>query len=267
MFQFLGTFTKAQFDLFNNWVMSQVVDIDARIANLTEQTKRVGCVRMQFDGEGYPTRYRVTPNNSLMAKLVQAYEVRGGNLCRDFTIRMWDQPVSMAEGDPRGGSTQTTGGQVFRSAQMNDTWTAVIITAIRKPFIESLKGKRETLEYRIKRVQDLYQELNLEVALLRVTQMEPAGLEAESGINTGLTPSQQEIGLTSGEADLGAAFERLIKSPKLSLPVLIRKIQLAMTDPASFRSIQDTTAYDIFGLKIQPLRGFGTEVSNLGGTS
>ena len=262
MFNFLGTFSKAQFEMFQNWILAQVGDVDARVSHLKERCRRTGYLKMTFDTSGYPSSYTAMPSYSLMHKLITAYEATGGDLARDFRLRMWDQQVKLESAE--GGSTQTSDGQVLQNRHMDDVQAAATVEQIRKSFIEPMKRKREFLEYRIKMTQDLYDQLNLEIVLLRVVKADPSGLDQVNGIDGEVDPVSKAIGEAKSNADLGQAFTDLVLHPQGSIQEAIKSVQMMMAEPDTYRSVQETTPYDIFGLKVQPLQAFGVKIDKLG---
>lgn len=267
MFLFTGTFSRAQVGLLVTWIQHQVPNIDARIDHLLARMRRVGFVKMEFDGEGYPTSYQPMFRGSLIEKLLGAYEAAGGDLARDFRVRMYGQSVSHARASiQQGGSTQYTDGSLIRSTNMDDVIAGDLVSSLKKPFIEVMKRKRQVLEYRIKVAQDLYDQLNTEVALLKLAQYQPQGLMVDQGEAADTTPTEKSLQEAKGEKPEGEAFEQMFLSPEQSIEVLVQQIQTVLNAVAQdeFRSAQTTVPHDIFGLKVKPLMGFAEEVTDLG---
>ena len=266
-FKFSGTFSRAQVNLLVTWVQAQVPNIDARINQLLARMRRVGFLKMEFDPDGYPLSYQPMFGGSLMEKLVGAYEAQGGDLARDFRLRMHDQQVGHARASiQQGGSTKYTDGSNIVSANMDDVVSGDTVNQLKKPFIEVLKRKRLQLEYRIKSTQDLYDRLNTEVALLKLAKYSPAGLTTDEGEDADTTDDEKAIQEAKGEANEGTAFDSMFLLPEQSIEKLVQQIQTIMSNNIDFRSAQDTTPNDIFGLKVKPLLGFDESVTDLGST-
>lgn len=266
-FLFTGTFSEAQIRLLVTWVQQQVPNIDARISHLLAKMRRIGFVKMEFDGEGFPTSYQPMYSGSLMEKLIGAYEAQGGDLARDFRLRMHSQKVSHAKASLRqGGSTQYTDGSLIRSSDMDDTVPGDVVSELKKPFIEALKRKRQLIEHRIKVTQDLYDRLNTEVALLKLAKYQPAGLTLDPGEDANTSADDKAINEAKGEAKEGEAFEETPLFPESSIAVLVSKVDSIIRNSEEFRSVQTTVTHDIFGLKVKPLFGFDSQVDDLGST-
>ncbi len=282
-FLFNGTFSRAQVDLLVTWVQQQIPNIDARINHLLARMRRVGFLKMEFDAEGYPVSYQPMFSGSLMEKLIGAYEAQGGDLARDFRLRMHNQKVSHARASiQQGGSTKTTDGANILSANMDDVISGDTIAQLKKPFIEVMKRKRGLIEHRIKTTQDLYDRLNTEVVLLKLAKYQPAGLTVDPGEGVEELPTsgslsdlkkaieaktaQAAIDVAKGEVNEGEAFETLAQVPEGSVAQLVTKIQTILANNTDHRAAQDTTPHDIFGLKVKPLLGFDESVRDLGST-
>ena len=125
-----------------------------------------------------PLSYDVAPPNSYAAKLMVAYRALGGVPEKDFLLRTMDQPVYLNRVDnisPNEGSNPTSGysdtftnGRRIRGSQRFDRDIGTKVDKLKAPFLESIKHKREHLEFKIKRALDYSDQLQNEINAINV---------------------------------------------------------------------------------------------------
>ncbi len=171
-FNFLGTFTTGQFDRLKQFAKIQELDISERIKTLQKRLNDNGKFTTIFDEySGYPAKYIVSPVDSYGAKLLSAYKALGGNPEKDFIIRTMDKPVFLTRdpGDDGGGkgySTVYSNGRVDRGKNSFDKPIGTLVNNFKSWQLESIKYKRERLEYKIKRCMDMSDQIESEIKIL-----------------------------------------------------------------------------------------------------
>lgn len=237
-FNFTGTFTTGQFEALRTFSKLQQIDIPKRISWLKASLERIGRFTTQYDGQGFPISYSVSPQNSYGAKLLLAFKILGGVPERDFIIRTKDQPVFKERGVPLSDDTEdhTTGYSETYSNGVRergirfDMDVGIRTDIAKKWMLESIKRKREYLEYKIKKCIDLSDQIadeivmlekyvadetlaNAETAMILVKATIPgannvvADIEDEHGTNIGdqVDPtSEQDMNAGGGLAKRGA---------------------------------------------------------------
>jgi len=200
-FNFFGTFTMGQWDVFRAFTAAQKVDIEARIKWLNREWFKVGKFKTDHDDDGNPTSYSVTPAGSYAAKLIEAYTILGGVLERDFLLRTLNKPVflkrrastSAAGGvDTVGYSKEFSNGRMLRGSQRFDRDVGLHIENLKRWQLEAIKTKRERLEFKIKRALDYSDQIGTEIVLLKSLLEESGGLEDRmSDIDVFITDPQR----------------------------------------------------------------------------
>lgn len=185
-FDFYGTFTLGQWEVFRAFTAAQKVDIDARIKWLKREWFKVGKFKTLHDDDGNPTSYSATPPGSYAAKLIEAYTILGGVLERDMLLRTLNKPVflkrrantSAAGGvDTVGYSKEFSNGRFLRGDQRFDRDVGLHVESLKAWQLEAIKSKRERLEYKIKRALDYSDQIGREIILLESLLEEDGGLE------------------------------------------------------------------------------------------
>lgn len=204
-FNFLGTFTTGQLEQLVTFAKIQETEINDRKKFLLRKISEVGVFTTEYDEETkYPVKYSVS-DSSYAGKLLQAYKALGGNPEKEFILRTRDQPVFLVKGnnlntrDPQdtasGFSDLYSNGRRYRGNQRFDRDVAVLVEKLKKWQLESIKRKRELLEYKIKRSLDYADELQLEYDVL----------DAMVGTGSELSVSSQVARLTRVMTRTGAA--------------------------------------------------------------
>jgi hypothetical protein len=184
-FSFFGVFTTSQWDEFVNFVSIQRVELTKRKAWLSAQLSRNGLFVTNYDETtNFPTQYdpetgeggfSCSPVSSYGAKLLAAYRMLGGVPENDMLLRTSDKPVFLTRGvnTSMGDGGQKTGysdvysnGRRDRGGMRFDRDLGNMVDAVKRPFLESTKHKREHLEYKIKRCLDLSDQLEKEISLI-----------------------------------------------------------------------------------------------------
>jgi hypothetical protein len=151
-------------------------DLAARIKWLGSQLLKNGIFTTEFDPQtSMPTSYLVDGPNSYGYKLFSAYRALGGNPERDFILRTSDKPVFLTRGknissdntDTTAGYSDTfTNGRRVRGEQRFDRDLGLAVDKLKVWQLESIKRKREHLEFKIKRCIDYSDQLQSEINLL-----------------------------------------------------------------------------------------------------
>jgi hypothetical protein len=166
---FLGTFNRSQFERFLAFVRSQVPVLDARIEHLRAEVFRVGELTFTFDSDNQPIRVTAT-EGSYIAKLLAAYEVRGGNPFLDLRTRNKDQAIFVLRGTEEQDAQYMSNGEPLPQTGLLDGISAELVRDLREPFLESLHYRFDSLERKIRRALDYTDELRKEIAVLTVYQ-------------------------------------------------------------------------------------------------
>ena len=148
-----------------------------RVRWLGSELIRNGTFITEYDeATNYPKRFVVSPPSSYGAKLIMAYRILGGVPERDMLLRTSDQPVFLTRGvnisqDPNntnsGYSDLYSNGRRNRGGQRFDRDLAIQVEKFKKWQLESIKRKREHLEFKIKRALDYSDQLAIEMKLLQ----------------------------------------------------------------------------------------------------
>ena len=179
MFNFYGTFSIAQFEQLRVFAKVQERDLLSRQIWLSAQLQRNGIFSTLYNQQtNMPLSYDVAPPNSYAAKLMVAYRALGGVPEKDFLLRTMDQPVYLNRVDnisPNEGSNPTSGysdtftnGRRIRGSQRFDRDIGTKVDKLKAPFLESIKHKREHLEFKIKRALDYSDQLQNEINAINV---------------------------------------------------------------------------------------------------
>ena len=189
-FNFFGTFTTAQFQDLVDFAKIQEKDVSERIRWLSSELLKVGVFNTVYDEEGrVPVVFTCSPPSSYGAKLLQAYKILGGVPEHDMLLRTSDQPVFLKKGtnvDPgnpdSGYSREFSNGRLLRGTQRFDRDVGLKVERLKKWQIESVKHKREHLEFKIKRALDYSDQLQIESNLLTLMSKGASGSSVEDMI-------------------------------------------------------------------------------------
>jgi hypothetical protein len=172
-FNFFGTFSTGQLNQLVTFAKVQERDLSDRKNWLSAQLSRNGIFITEYDPQTFlPQKFEANVG-SYAAKLLIAYKSLGGNPERDMLLRTSDKPVYLtrgdsmstnAMGDPNGGySDLFTSGRRVRGSQRFDRDLGVQISKLKYWQLESIKKKREQLEFKIKRALDYSDQLLKEI--------------------------------------------------------------------------------------------------------
>lgn len=167
-FDFLGTFTQGQFDRFAAFVRGQLATVPARIDHLSAELERVGVLAFAYNSDGTPKRFTADPVDSYLGKLLAVYEILGGDAYYDLNLRSAGQPVFLLKGDETGSPQTFSNGDVMGSPGLGDAPSARLIGQARAPFLDTLDYRKEYLERKIRRLLDYSDQLQQEIAVLKV---------------------------------------------------------------------------------------------------
>lgn len=174
-FNFFGTFTTGQFEIFENFTELQRLELELRKDWLTRQLLRNGVFKTEYEGIT-PVNFTALPRNSYGAKLLEAYKILGGVPEFDMLLRTRDQAVYLTSGAQLGiteNETMTGGysevysnGRRDRGDQRFDRDLGLKVEKLKKWQLGAIKQKRERLEYKIKRALDYSDQLEQEIKLI-----------------------------------------------------------------------------------------------------
>jgi hypothetical protein len=181
-FNFFGTFTTGQFEVFENFTELQKLELVLRYRWLTRQLFRIGIFSTQYEAN-IPISFTVLPSNSYGAKLIQAYKILGGTPEFDMLLRTRDKPVYLTAGSSLaitanetvtgGYSDVYSNGRRDRGDQRFDRDLGLKVEKIKRWQLEAIKQKRERLEYKIKRTLDYSDQIQQEIEYLSVIITNP----------------------------------------------------------------------------------------------
>jgi hypothetical protein len=160
-FNFFGTFTIAQWYEFKDFVSIQRAELGSRANWLTQEIQRIGVMSITYDGDT-PTSF-TAPDNTYMGKLLLAYRMLGGVPERDMLLRNVNQPVFLHKGTTQSTPETFTNGRQNRGSTIFDRDQGLLVDKLKKWQLESIKMKREHLEYKIKRTLDYSDQLQSEL--------------------------------------------------------------------------------------------------------
>ncbi len=164
-FDFLGTFNASQLNRFLAFARSQVPLIDARINHLEAEVSRVGSAMFTYE-QGVPKEFLADPAESYVGKLAAAYEVQGGNPFQDLRTRTKTDPVYAVRGTESTPVQYMSNGEVIGSRGLADATSAELMRAARKWLDDTIKGRFDRLERKIRRMLDYADQLQEEIDYL-----------------------------------------------------------------------------------------------------
>lgn len=185
-FAFYGTFTTGQLQQLIDFSHIQERDLQSRFNWLSAQLTRNGVFTCEYDATTFLPKSFTASDGSYAAKLLQAYRILGGTPEKDFMLRTSDTPVFLTRGtnidtttvasDPSSGYSDTlSNGRRIRGSQRFDRDVGVQVDKLKSWQLEAIKRKREHLEFKIKRALDYSDQLQNEIAVLRVLLDENSG--------------------------------------------------------------------------------------------
>lgn len=161
-------------------------DLAKRRLWLMAQLTRNGVFSTEYDPQTHLPKAFSASAGSYAAKLLQAYRILGGTPEKDFMLRTSDKPVFLTRGknidtgvtavDPTAGySDVLSNGRRVRGSQRFDRDVGVQVERLKAWQSEAIKRKREHLEFKIKRALDYSDQLQREIAVLKVLLDETSG--------------------------------------------------------------------------------------------
>jgi hypothetical protein len=169
-FDFLGTFTKSQFDRFEVFVRDQATLIDGRIAHLQAERDRIGNLAFAFDSGGVPTDMTSDPPSTYVGKLFSVYEALGGDAFYDLQVRSTSQPVFKLKGDETKQPQQMSNGEITGTPGLSDAASSELLRQARDWTQETLTYRRDALERKVRRAVDYAEQLKIEIARLQTVK-------------------------------------------------------------------------------------------------
>lgn len=176
-FNFFGTFTTGQWEAFKAFSRIQERELRLRLAWLNRELVRVGVFSTAYDKTGsVPVSFTATGYGG---KLLQAYRILGGVPEQTMLLRTRDKPVFKErateltvdeDATVSGGFSDVySNGRRERGGQRYDSDLGIQVEKLKAWQLDSIKFKRERLEYKIKRALDYSDQIQQEIAL--VTQL------------------------------------------------------------------------------------------------
>lgn len=189
-FNFYGTFTSGQLQQLIDFSKIQERDLKARSLWLNAQLTRNGIFSTVYDDKTFLPLEFTASQGSYAAKLLQAYRILGGTPEKDFMLRNRSQPVFLTRGknidtgitsvDPTAGySDIMSNGRRIRGSQRFDRDVGVQVEKLKFWQLESIKRKREHLEFKIKRALDYSDQLSQEIKLIDVLLDDTGGRQVD----------------------------------------------------------------------------------------
>jgi hypothetical protein len=175
-FNFFGTFTTGQWQAFKAFTQIQRKELVLRQQWLQKQLIMNGIFSTEYDGPN-PVSFSASAG-SYAAKLLSAYKILGGVPEQDMLLRTRDKPVFKTKGtnivDQSPGQTEGGYSDVYsngrreRGSQRFDRDLGLLVERLKDWQLESIKLKREKLEFKIKRAMDYSDQLKQEIDLISV---------------------------------------------------------------------------------------------------
>lgn len=188
-FDFLGTFTKSQFDRFAKYVRAQTTLIDTRIAHLKAEKARVGSLGFAFDSGGTPTHMAADPPSTYIGKLFAVYEALGGDAEFDLQVRSSSQAIFKLTGDETKQPQLMSNGEVMGTPGLSDAQTASLMQQARAWAQGDLSYRRELIERKIRRAIDYTDQLQAEIDQLTTIKADVSVQGALEFLLSGITQS------------------------------------------------------------------------------
>ena len=172
-FNFFGTFTIAQWEAFKAFTSIQEYDLNARKDWLEKQLNNNGKFTTVYDSDNMPIKFTAT---GYAGKLLEAYRILGGFPEREMLLRTRDKPVYLirdeverrnSKGDVTGGYGEVySNGRRWRGNMRYDRDLGLLVDRVKGWQLESIKLKRERLEFKIKAALDYSDQLEQEIKMI-----------------------------------------------------------------------------------------------------
>jgi len=168
-FDFLGTFTSGQYMRLEEFLELQQGDIQGRINYLQGEIRRTGVLVVTFDiNTGYIESIEASPDKSLIGKLFSAYILQGGEPEKELPIRSFNDPIYLPQGSAQAMPTEFSNKRQIRESYRYDSYMSLIIHSLKEWVLESIKFKREDLEFKMKKLMDWSDQCAFEAITLGV---------------------------------------------------------------------------------------------------
>ena len=202
-FNFFGTYTTGQYNEFRSFSKVQESDIKKRITHVEVMLTKFGSFNIDYNqSSGYPTSVTCAGNDSYGAKLLRAYVILGGVPERDMVLRLKNDPVFLKKGtdintdggDPNSGyGSEYSDKRLDRGHLVFDRDLGTLINRQKNWQLQAIKRKRESLEFKIKRILYLSESLKDERAHL-TSMLEDLGRNNLNMISSRVQAIQLEPG-------------------------------------------------------------------------
>lgn len=189
-FDWKGTFNQSQFNRLIAWARAQVPDIGPRLNHLAAEQARLGVLVFSYDAAGRPLAYSPEPADSLLGRLLAAYEILGGDAFYDLNIRSGKQAVFLVRADETTPAQLLSNGEIMGTPGLGDRATAEVLEPLRGWMGDVLYARREYLERKIQRIIDYGEQLQQEQATLALMV---AGVEVEGSLENLIAQAQALI--------------------------------------------------------------------------
>lgn len=159
-FNFLGIFEEEEMDVLLSFARDQLEDVDGRINHLRGEIRKYGWLQIERDEDGDPVDFRIYPPNSMLDKYVRSYQYYGGDVL-ELDVKPRGDWVYFSKGEGNLDIEEGWGGgkPVGASYDADKPWEdedpAIATSKIKGWMKDAIRRKRETFEYKIKRVVDL----------------------------------------------------------------------------------------------------------------
>ncbi len=167
MLDFLGTFNRSQFQRLLEQARANTAYIPTRQAHLKAEILRMGYLTFVYDTAGNPTAYNTGEPGmrTYIGRLMEAYEILGGNPFFDLQTRGVNNPVSYRKGTHEATAKVLTNGDVLGQAGLSDGPSGNAVRKIRAGFIGHIQAL-EKLERKVRRTLDYVDQLKTELVVL-----------------------------------------------------------------------------------------------------
>lgn len=175
-YEFLGTFNNHQFARLSAFLNNQRLalgggqggggDVPGRRLHLLAEQGRLGNLQFTYDSGGNPIGYNAAPPSSYIGKLMQAYEILGGDPLFDLQVRQMSQPVFVQAGTSTTPAQQLSDGSIMGQPGLQDAPSASAVQQMKGWVPDVIQYKRENIERKIRRALDYSDQLTAEITLL-----------------------------------------------------------------------------------------------------
>ncbi len=201
-FHFNGTFTVSQFKRFEEYVLGQLEQIDARIAHLKAERDRIGSLAFAYDNGGNPTHITNDHQATYLGRLFGAYEALGGNVEFDLQVRSAAQPIFRIPGDATKPAQLLSNGEVISHQGLGDAESALTMQAMRGWVEQDLFRRRVSIERKIRRAVDYSEQLTAEISeleTLKGDEKDEGSLRYYIGVIEGLKTDRHYMAITNDD--------------------------------------------------------------------